>query len=74
MHRIDGPNYAPGNLFTEGDPLVPTPATVVTDDWLNDVQENIAQAIEGAGTTGFGSANSFGEVEVYTVARFWKVG
>lgn len=25
-------------------------------------------------TTGFGSANNFGEVEVYTVARFWKVG
>lgn len=24
-------------------------------------------------TTGFGSANNFGEVEVYTIARFWKV-
>lgn len=27
-----------------------------------------------ASTTGFGSAVNFGEVEVYTVARFWKVG
>lgn len=26
-----------------------------------------------AATTGFGSAVNFGEVEVYTVARFWKV-
>lgn len=25
-------------------------------------------------TTGFGSANNFGELEVYTIARFWKVG
>lgn len=25
-------------------------------------------------TNGFGAANNFGEVEVYTVARFWKVG
>jgi hypothetical protein len=25
-------------------------------------------------TNGYGDANSFGEVEVYTVARFWKVG
>lgn len=25
-------------------------------------------------TNGYGDANNFGEVEVYTVARFWKVG
>lgn len=25
-------------------------------------------------TNGFGDANNFGEVEIYTVARFWKVG
>lgn len=49
MHRIDGPAAAPGALFTEGDPNVGTPATVVTDDWLNAVQEEIANVIEGAG-------------------------
>ena len=51
MHRIDGPGYAPGNAFTEGNPAVPTPATVVTADWLNAVQEEIAGVIEGAGDT-----------------------
>lgn len=49
MHRIDGPAAAPGGVFTEGDPAVGTPATVVTDDWLNAVQEEIAAVIEGGG-------------------------
>jgi len=50
MHRIDGPG-AVNNLFTEGDPSVPQMATVVTAAWLNDVQENLARAIEAAGIT-----------------------
>lgn len=50
MHRIDGPG-AVNNLFTEGDPSVPQMATVVTAPWLNDVQENLARAIEAAGIT-----------------------
>lgn len=49
MHRIDGPAAAPGGHFTEGDPNVGTPATVVTDDWANAVQEEICNVIEGAG-------------------------
>lgn len=49
MHRIDGPAAAPGGHFTEGDPNVGTPATVVTDDWANAVQEEIASVIEGSG-------------------------
>jgi hypothetical protein len=51
MHRIDAPGFAPGNLFTEGDPLLGIPPTQVSDDWLNDVQENLAVAIEGSGLT-----------------------
>jgi len=50
MHRIDGPG-AVNNLFTEGDPTVPQMATVVTAAWLNDMQENLARAIEAAGIT-----------------------
>ena len=50
MHRIDGAAAAPGGVFTEGDPNVGTPATVVTDDWLNAVQEEIAGVIEGSGS------------------------
>lgn len=45
MHRIDGPGYAPGNLFTEGNPATPVPATTVTADWLNAIQEEIAAAV-----------------------------
>lgn len=49
MHRIDGPGAAPGGQFTEGDPSVGTPASVVTDDWLNAVQEEICGVVEGSG-------------------------
>lgn len=49
MHRIDHATAAPGNLFTEGNPATATPATTVTDDWLNDVQGNICDVVETAG-------------------------
>lgn len=49
MHRIDHATAAPGDLFTEGNPATATPATTVTDDWLNDVQENICAVVEAAG-------------------------
>lgn len=59
MHRIDHPTAVavrpapaaagtPG-YFTGGDPLAGQEATWVTEDWLNDVQENIAQVIEAFG-------------------------
>ncbi|WP_052742277.1 hypothetical protein [Pseudomonas frederiksbergensis] len=51
MHRIDGPGATVDNLFTEGDPVGGVPATVVTDDWLNDVQENIMAVIAAGGIT-----------------------
>lgn len=37
--------------FTNGDPGVPTPATTVTAEWLNRVQEEICGVIEDAGLT-----------------------
>jgi len=49
MHRIDGPTAAPGGLFTEGDPVGGVPATIVSDDWMNDVQENIIAVLTAAG-------------------------
>lgn len=51
MHRIDGPGATIDNHFTDGDPGSSIPATVVTGDWLNAVQDDIANAIEGAGIT-----------------------
>ena len=55
MHRIDHSTADVTDplkpLFTEGNPGLGAPATVVTDDWLNDVQENIMKVLEAAGIT-----------------------
>ncbi|MGD8501267.1 MAG: hypothetical protein PVJ86_11500 [Phycisphaerales bacterium] len=56
MHRIDSPNREQDKFgagkdgFTEGVPGV-TPATEVTDDWLDGVQEELCNLIEGNGGT-----------------------
>lgn len=50
MHRIDADGHV-GNTFSDGDPSIPTRATQVDDDWLNAVQEEVANSIEGAGVT-----------------------
>lgn len=50
MHRVDTDGNVSG-LFTDGDPSIAQQATVVDDDWLNDMQENVAQAIEAATIT-----------------------
>lgn len=61
MFRIDHPTAAtslpppaaagtPG-YFTEGNPATGTPATVVSADWANMVQEEIANVVVGAGLT-----------------------
>jgi hypothetical protein len=44
MHRIDTFGHA-SNLFTDGNPGTGTPATVVDDDWLNAIQEEIVNVI-----------------------------
>ena len=49
MHRIDGPGATVDNKFTDGDPVGGIQATLVTDDWLNDVQENIMAVLAAAG-------------------------
>lgn len=51
MFRIDSPGATADNKFTEGDPATGTQATIVSDQWLNAVQEELAAAIEGDGHT-----------------------
>ncbi|NMY07572.1 hypothetical protein HBO38_03760 [Pseudomonas veronii] len=51
MHRIDGPGATADNMFTEGDPVAGTPATVVTDDFMNAVQEELIGILSAAGVT-----------------------
>lgn len=62
MHRIDSDGAAVGlpapgavgstvGYFTDGDPGTGVPATVVSADWLNALQEEVAYVIEQAGLT-----------------------
>lgn len=51
MQRIEGPTATPENQFTEGNPAINEPATVVSAKWLNDVQEELAQTVELGGVT-----------------------
>lgn len=51
MFRIDSSGATVDNRFTEGDPALSIPATVVSADWLNHVQEEIAKTIEEMGIT-----------------------
>ena len=57
MHRIDGAGATPANKFTEGDPDAGVPATTVTDDWLNTVQEELA-AVATSGGAALSKANN----------------
>lgn len=50
-HRIDSVGCTTDNKFTSGNPREGQPATIVTPDWLNAVQEEIAGVIEGQGIT-----------------------
>lgn len=45
MHRIDGPGATVDNRFTDGDPVGGVQATIVTDDWANDVQEELISVL-----------------------------
>ena len=49
MHRIDGPGATVDNKFTEGDPVGGIQATIVTDDWLNNVQEEVMSVLSAGG-------------------------
>lgn len=49
MHRIDGAGATVDNKFTEGDPVGGIQATVVTDNWLNDVQEELISVLVAGG-------------------------
>ena len=50
MHRIDGEANDNG-LFRAGDPQGAFSGTVVTAEWLNDIQEGLIKVIETAGLT-----------------------
>ncbi len=49
MKRVDADGFAPGNLFTDGDPQASIQSTLIEETWLNVVQEEIANAVEFSG-------------------------
>ncbi len=49
MQRITHATATVDNRFTEGSPTAGTPATVVTADWLNGIQEELVSVIAAAG-------------------------
>jgi hypothetical protein len=49
MHRIDSQGATAEGRFTEGNPTIPEPATVVSADWLNAVQDEILNVLAEAG-------------------------
>lgn len=56
--------------FTEGDPINGVEATVVTSDFVNGVQEEIAGVIEGAGLTPDGA--DFTQLETVRRSMSWR--
>lgn len=50
MKRIDAPGHV-GNRFVGGNPLLGINGTIVSPDWLNNVQEELAGFIEQEGFT-----------------------
>lgn len=51
MRKIASNGATVTNEFTEGNAGLGIPATVVSGDWLNDVQNEIVNIVEGAGIT-----------------------
>ena len=51
MHRINSPGATASNEFTDGDPVTGIPATTVWSKWLNTIQREIANLVEGFGLT-----------------------
>lgn len=50
-HRIDSAGSTADHLYTSGNPSAGIPPTVVTPEWLNDMQENVCRLIEAADLT-----------------------
>ena len=75
MKRIDHSTATETNLFTDGNPAQGVPSTVVTAEWLNMVQEELANLVEGLGLELDGEAQDqlitglFGLAHTYTAPQ-----
>lgn len=51
MYRIDSRGATADGRFTEGNPTTGTPATVVNASWMNAVQDELVNVVQGGGLT-----------------------
>lgn len=51
MKRTTASGFAVGNLYTEGDPGIPVPATIVGSIEMNNIQQELSNIVEKAGLT-----------------------
>jgi len=51
LKRVDAAGFAPGNLFTNGNPSLNIPATTVDDSIMNAIQEEIVAVVLDSGQT-----------------------
>src|SRR5690242_9782224 len=51
MPAVAAPGPKPDGFFTKGNPLTPIPATIVDDDWLNTLQEELIAVVQAAALT-----------------------
>lgn len=58
MHRIDSAGATVGGLWTEGDPGTGVPATEISAEWMNAVQEEIISVLTEAGMTPVKASNA----------------
>ncbi len=70
MKRTDALDAAPGGLFTDGDPSVPIPATVLDASWLNTLQEEVVGVVLMAGLT----LDPLDDTQLYTALELLIMG
>ena len=73
MHKIDSDGATLSNEFTEGNPLLSIPATVVSANWLNAVQRELVYVIEQAGLTLNTSGSDTGQ-QLYAAIQIMIAG
>jgi len=49
MHKVDAPSATPNNEFTDGNPQNGIPATTLESKYMNTVQRELVNVVEGAG-------------------------
>jgi len=58
MHRIDSAGSTAGGQWTAGNPATGTPATELSADWMNAIQEELIAILTEAGVTPTKASNS----------------